>query len=368
MANLFIIHTPFQLFVAQQIIVQENLKNNIFVVGYVYTNKHFLNIYNVIRIDSLWTETIDFHDVAGWAIVDFYNIIESIQLVKKRFFKINSIVEKFAVKTVYMGDIHNASYQLLSEILYNKRIKSVFFEEGSSHYNNSPRIVGMNKIKQILLSKTLDILLYRNLVGRNYAEDFYFKCREYDTLPIYRRYSIVPFYNNSYDVQLNVKKLISDKLQSLINKEIGSLNTNNLVLFLSEVVIEADYEYDSMLKHETIKSYFTKINGISNVLVKFHPRETDIDRERIINAFTECGITARVIAAEVNVPVEYYFQCIPFGTVYTFFASTMLYNGYIFPKTDFISLLSLYNSIHLSKGGKVIPYIQQVLDSNKMKI
>ena len=48
MGNLFIVFTPFQLFVAQQIVKQEKLNNNILIKGWVAGNKHFLEIYDVI--------------------------------------------------------------------------------------------------------------------------------------------------------------------------------------------------------------------------------------------------------------------------------------------------------------------------------
>ena len=40
-----------------------------------------------------------------------------------------------------------------------------------------------------------------------------------------------------------------------------------------------------------------------------------------------------------NIPVEYYLQFIHFDKIIMFFCSTYFYNGYLFPKTQFVSLL-----------------------------
>ena len=54
MANLFFIHTPLQLMIAQMIIEQEKLKDNVMLCGYVDDNRHFLQLYDLIRIDEMW--------------------------------------------------------------------------------------------------------------------------------------------------------------------------------------------------------------------------------------------------------------------------------------------------------------------------
>ena len=54
MANLFIAFTPFQLFVAQQIVNQEELSDNILIEGYVGNNSHFYDIYDMMEMDNFW--------------------------------------------------------------------------------------------------------------------------------------------------------------------------------------------------------------------------------------------------------------------------------------------------------------------------
>ena len=54
MKALFFVYTPFQFLVAQLIARQEGLEESVLVEGYVRNNKHFLEIYKILKIDSLW--------------------------------------------------------------------------------------------------------------------------------------------------------------------------------------------------------------------------------------------------------------------------------------------------------------------------
>ena len=54
MGNLFFVFTPLQLFVAQQIIRQEELKDCILVESFVKDNRHFLEVYDMMLIKGLW--------------------------------------------------------------------------------------------------------------------------------------------------------------------------------------------------------------------------------------------------------------------------------------------------------------------------
>ena len=70
MANLFFIHTPLELLIAQQIINQEKLTDNVMLCGYVGENKHFLDTYRLTIIPSMWMESVLMPDVAGSAAIE----------------------------------------------------------------------------------------------------------------------------------------------------------------------------------------------------------------------------------------------------------------------------------------------------------
>lgn len=366
MENLFFIHTPFQLFVAQQLIAQENLTNNILLYGYVYTNRHFVDIYDAMIVDNLWAKKIAYPGVAGWAIGDYNRPLESISSIRNNYKRLTKIIKDNNIGKFYFGDIHNASYQLLSKI-YKDKIQSVYFEEGSSHYYNTSRVYNRNRIKESLICAYFDAFVFLPLWGFRYAKQFYFDCLDYSEIPLSERFSIIPAFHESFDKTLKINKQISKRTEAIITKELTDIDTSNSVLFISEPVIEGNPKQDASLKAAAIKEYF--IGHTENeVVIKFHPRETDVDKKAVINVFKSLGIKYTVIGKDLNLPIEYYLQIVNFKYVYTFYASTMLYNGYIFKKTKFVSLLSIANTIYKKRTGEEIPYYKSVKDDNRFEI
>ena len=92
MANLFFIHTPFQLFVAQQLIHQESCVNNIMLYGYVGSNIQNLKAYDLMIIPELWQDRILMEDIAEWAVHDKRHPIKSSKKILDRYKSIISIV------------------------------------------------------------------------------------------------------------------------------------------------------------------------------------------------------------------------------------------------------------------------------------
>lgn len=59
-------YTPFQFFVAQQIVSQEKLRDSVAVVGYVGNNAHFLDIYEFMNLEKLWKKKYVMTDLPHW--------------------------------------------------------------------------------------------------------------------------------------------------------------------------------------------------------------------------------------------------------------------------------------------------------------
>lgn len=64
MGNLFIVFTPLQLFVSQQIIRQENLKNNVVIFGWY--NTKFKDVFEMMYIAELWKDKYIIENIGGW--------------------------------------------------------------------------------------------------------------------------------------------------------------------------------------------------------------------------------------------------------------------------------------------------------------
>jgi len=368
MSNLFFIHTPFQLFVSQQIINQEKLKDNIMVYGYHKNNTQFLKIYDAIRIDHFWTKRCFLESIDGWALFSFKGILSNYKraLNGRKFLK--SIIESNNVNTVYVGDINNLHYQLL--VLYYSAKGYTFcnFEEGSSHYFNSTHITKYGK-SYIKRAKQFisDIVYYLPIWGVAFGKYVYFQNMDYSQLPFKKRYSILPFYHDSIDTQLFPQLLLSNSLQEYLECELKMINQTRSMLFLSEPVDEISSN-KSKLELLTLKEYLLSECEKRTVVVKFHPREDVDKRSSVIGVFEDLNIPYIVVSKELNIPVEYYLQYVRFEKIVTYMCSTVIYNGYIFPKTDVVSLLPLYYKLCLEYKSEYVSEVKKMLDSNLYKI
>ena len=134
MANLFFIHTPLQLMIAQQIIRQESLQDNVMLYGYVDDNIHFLDIYDLTTIDELWNKKVAFPQVARWAIISRHHLWRDCKRTLRNFRLLGKIIKKHDVDTLYIGDMWNNSCQLSAMAFHRKGLKICFYEEGNGHY------------------------------------------------------------------------------------------------------------------------------------------------------------------------------------------------------------------------------------------
>ena len=103
MGNLFFVFTPLQLFVAQQIIRQEKLQNNVLLEGY---RSLFKDAYNMMRLDDLWRNVIPFQDLAIWN----GGRVRSWKQVKQTYSnykRIKVILEENQIDTIYLGEVLN---------------------------------------------------------------------------------------------------------------------------------------------------------------------------------------------------------------------------------------------------------------------
>ena len=66
MKAVFFVYTPFQMMVSQLIASQEGLKESVLIEGYVGNNKHFLEIYDMLKVASLWGKTYIMPELPQW--------------------------------------------------------------------------------------------------------------------------------------------------------------------------------------------------------------------------------------------------------------------------------------------------------------
>lgn len=360
MSNLFIVFTPFQLFVAQQIVKQEKLSNNILIKGWVAGNKHFLEIYDVIKIDEYWNKELIFPEISQ---IDGFRTksLRDIKEAYNNYQKLKRIVIDNNITNVYLGEIDNQALRFIAVTLSHMGKSIYWFEEGSSHYVERAYIFDNSKQRDIKI-KLRDLLYYLPLYHVKFARWRYNPGCPPKGLPMNGRFTIIPgFYNEKFDKILKFENIISDRTKEYIEKNINHEDEKRS-LFVSQPR-EGKLEKCCF---EVIQEYFSTFDKSNMLYIKFHPREKKEAKKCIEQIVSSLGIKYKILSDEINIPIELFLQHYKFDEIILFDSSTYFYNGYIYPKTEIISLLpQLYTKCKTRRIGDL-----QLMRNymNKMKL
>lgn len=338
-SSLFVVFMPFQLFVAQQVIRQEGLKNCILIEGCRELYPQFVDMYELIKIDDLWKKTIYFEDISA---IDHEELpfIEGCKKAIKNINRLRRIIKDNDVEYLYLGEIRNQGFRFLTKYLTSLGCKVRFFEEGVSHYRVMKE-KDNKSIKNLLKIFISDIFYYLPFYHITFGKWRYNGCRKVNELPIDKRYSIVDgYYNETYDVKLSVQPMLSSKMRDYIKETIGNTQ-ERLTLLMTDPVAEFIGGENMDLYYETIKEKLATMEHTTKIYVKFHHREEEEQKGKTLEIVKETGIPYEILAPTINIPVEYYLQNCNIKEVLIFNASTYIYNGYIFPDILFTKLLPL---------------------------
>ena len=350
--------------IAQMIIEQEKLKDNAMLCGYVDDNRHFLQLYDLIRIEEMWNTIELMEDVARWAVFSRRKPFSGGIHAYKRYCFIREIVKKYQIDTLFLGDMWNASCQLAAMSFHRKGLRICFFEEGGGHYNKPHNYGKVGNSLDKAFALFVDILIYRPLYGVPYGYIHYWKGLTLRDLPIDARYSVVPFYYEKFDTLLTVKPRISEKINNYISTEVKQIGQRGNILLLTTPFYEwmgERYEKDEDAYVKTIIEYIKSAGKETCIHIKFHPREKEYIRERLLTELDESTIDYAILGSEVNLPVEYYLQYIHYEEVVVLLSSVSFYNGYLYPKVKFVSILEDYYNNCKAVGSKSVRLIEPLL-------
>lgn len=368
MANLFFVHTPFQLFVAQQLIHYKKLVDNIMIYGYIGRNSHSLDLYDIMIMDEFWKARIYLENINDWNIFQIKHPINSYLRTFKTKKWFEDILDKYNITDVFFGDMNNTCYQLMM-LYYQKdsRFKINVYEEGNSHYVNSTQASLFGPLSERLFKCICNNALYYMPVWRiPFASYLYLRHIEYEKLKIYKRYSLCPYYHESFDEQLIPSVIMSEKVREIINDEISNVNTENAFLFLSEPMGEVS-SLEWKLELLTLERELKTIDSNSTVIIKFHPRETIEKKKDILSVFDRYNQPYKVICEKVNIPIEYFLQIVNFKKILTYFCSTVFYNGYLFKRTQLYSFMPTYYDLCKEYRSEFTDEIDMYLNSEYYK-
>jgi len=347
MNNLFYVYTPFQFFVAQNIINQERLENNILILGSL-KNNYFYDSYELMKIDKLWNKIYKIDKLPSYASLEKKTLLKDIIRLIKYDKKINGIIKENDINSLYLCDINNTSCRFSAIKYSRKKIKIIFFEEGISHYYSYQLFTRGGFFLNLILSKTLDVFFFNPIYHFFYAKYIFCKSLSFKEIPMNTRFSIVPVYHEQYDKQLFISNLNSNNLIEYINHEYQKLKLNSynreVILFLSQAVDSVNPNM-TLLMINVIRKKFSDVSFKKNLIViKFHPRDSNEKKSQICILFKELNLTTYILSSEYTLPVELYLMQIKFDRIITFFSSTFLYAGYIYSKipVDFL-ILDFFN-------------------------
>lgn len=339
MANLFVVFTPLQIVIAQQIIRQERLSDNLLMESWWDGYSHFKDIYDLTIINELWAKRLIYKNWACWD-NEGADLFRNAIKIKKKANEIERLLLENNIDTIYLADFQNQTNRFTCVWLANQGYKIVFFEEGYSHYVPRPSWAPSKTLVHGAYEKLLDVFYYQPLYHINFAEWRCYPNKDYHGLPISTRYSVIPdIHHEPYDKLLKCEPMVSPKLQEYINDELVFADGKKVLLLTDPMteVLQPQYRH---LYFETISDALDNYRE-GCIVVKFHPREFLSARETTLNLIKDKGLKYSVLGQRFNIPVELYLQNCKFDEILFFNTSTYFYNGYLFPKAKFVKLLPL---------------------------
>ena len=333
------------------------LENNIILWGW---HQRFTAVYEMMKMPTFWEKEYFYENLGGW----FGSSISSFKDIRYAYHNyqwIKSILRENNVNTIYLGEILNQSYRFTSVVFHKKGYKIAFFEEGTSHYVNRPYKESHSiktRVKQLLLDSCYFLPLY----GVRFAKWHSTPNRPYEELPIDRRYSIIPFHHEVFDVRLNIEPIFPEKLKEYVLSNIKTEDGMHRVMLMTDPLWELmpkDYLY---LYFDTISECIESISTEQFLYIKFHPREIESSRCRILDIAEKSGLHYKVLSDEVNICVEYYLQMFYFEKIFFFNAATFFYNGYAFPHMKFVKLMPIIYRKSQEVGLKKLTYMEKILN------
>lgn len=339
MASLFVVATPLQMLVAQQLVRQEKIKDAILLESYFSKHPDFLDSYEVCRIDELWKKRLEpVCDFPSW---DYggANLYKTAFGTWKKYRRLKRILREHSIDSIYLADFQNQTYRFMA-VLFSKQGYNVnFYEEGYSHY--VPRVCFLHteiiwKIKE----QILDLLYYLPIYHVRFAHWRNNPNCPSIGLPIANRYSIVSgFHHENYDHPLLCQPMLSNKLEEYLSSSVDASSCRKRYLLLTDPMSEV---LDLSFKHfyfDVIRNTVSKLDKNSILYVKFHPRDAVGDRKKTLTLLEQLGVSYKVLSSKINIPVEYFLLNLKFEEIFFFNTSTYFYNGYLFPKCRFTQLL-----------------------------
>lgn len=362
MKALFFVYTPFQFFVAQQIVSQEKLRDSVIVVGYVGNNIHFLDIYEFMNVENLWKKKYVMTDLPHWDGLTTRTLNDA-KKAYSNYKKLKSIAKDNNIDTIFISDHQNQSSRFAAIVFSHLGYRIAFYEEGLAHYVDRGFVEDKSfrfKIKILLR----DIFYYLPIYHVNFAKWRYQVNRPLDDkFPMDCRYSIIPIFKGEKEFTVTSVPVISDNVRDYINRMTENSDEESKVLILTDPLEEIYSEVEGFgdLYLESIRESIDDCTDDVTVYVKFHPRDKQITCEGIKKLLKSMRKKYIILSENINIPVELFLQTMSFDKILFYCASTFAYNGFLFPKQEFVCLLPELNEKCVRRSRKEFAVANNVL-------
>lgn len=331
MANLFVVHTPLCFFVAQNIIQQEGLKNNILLIRNLEDSSGFDEGYKLLKLKNLWDKEYVVTDSRQWKKHPIRT--SSIYIRNER--TVMRIIRDNDVTAAYLGNVNDLRYRL--ELLRYKsmNINVSIYEEGLSHYVLQTYL--SNK-KIIFGSLLFDFLIRLPRINLSYLRYLKMSIPEFIASMITTRFNILPqAHGLPCDVSLRVVRNYSESLSQKVEETrewLQNVTPDDMktVLYASQPLFGRGFIYDPVIRRvicdvlDSMKEYLSD----KLVVIKYHPRETKSEQTIVEEIFRERGIRYCVMNTHRAIPLEVYLQSITFDRLIAFNSSCVAYSGYAY--------------------------------------
>lgn len=365
---LFFVHTPFQLFVSQQIIYQEKYENVTFLLGTIGENHAFYDAFHLMLKGTHIKHVVyKMNGLAQWASLSRKRLLFDMYGTYVRERKIRNILNKEKIDMIYMGDMNNLSCKFGALLYARLGFKIGFYEEGISHYywaQYSDKYPFVN----LLLAKLTDYFFYKPIWHFSFGKYMFNKAQlPFCDLPMNKRYSILPKYNDSFDIQLHLRAVENKELEGYIMADISGYGKScNVTLFLSEPLFKNGIG-DEEICLDVIENYLKLDVETDLFLLKYHPREKEVMKKKIEELFIRYGKEYRILSSSVTLPIELYLLYLSPKNMVLFLTSTFLYIKYLSPQTRVKMLVHDY-VLQCSKRGYDVSPLKRTMEELGLQI
>lgn len=316
----------------------------------------------MLKIDSLWGNTYILPELPSWDGL-MIRSIGDVRHAYSNYKRLKRIAKGNHVDTLFLGENKNQSIRFTAKIFSRLGYKIAYFEEGLAHYMKeewAPNNTLTFKLKVWLR----DFAYYLPLYHFRFAKWRYQPQMPLDVnFPMDARYSILPVYEGEKEHLVKPYFEFSDNLKSYIDKKIHKVEEKRQILLLTQPLNEV---YGKIKNFEEIylsiiAKTLDKVSVEVTIYVKFHPRDAVSFRTNLLKKLQAKNKKVCVLSEEINLPVEIYLQYMNFDKIYFFYSSTYAYNGYLFPRQNFVSLLPQLNETCVKVAGHEFKIYKQII-------